>query len=85
MPDELVLQAKRAALEADTTLTELITNAVREALARKGSRPPQHISPMPSYTPPPGEEGLMPGVDLDDTAALLDLLESPVPDDTDRR
>ena len=29
LPDDLVLQAKKAALEADTTLTEIIANALR--------------------------------------------------------
>ncbi len=34
LPDDLVLQAKRVALESDTTLTEVIANALRESLAK---------------------------------------------------
>jgi len=34
LPDDLVLQAKKAALEADTTLAEIIANALREALLK---------------------------------------------------
>jgi hypothetical protein len=77
LPDRLLAQAKKAALESRTTLTELITNAVRESLARRRSKLPLEVPPMPIYSPPPGGGGLQPGVDLDDTAALLDLMEPP--------
>ena len=75
LPDSLLAQAKKAALERGSTLTELIADALREALARKKSRSVAEIPPMPVFTPPPGEEGLLPGVDLNDTAALLDLMD----------
>jgi len=77
LPDRLIAQAKKAALESHVTLTELITNAVRESLARKRSQSPRELPPMPVYSPPPGGSGLQPGVDLEDTAALLDLMEPP--------
>jgi len=75
LPDSLISQAKRMAIERGTTLTELIADALREALARKKSPSARPLSPMPSYTPVPGQEGLQPGVDLNDTAALLDLMD----------
>ena len=75
MPDRLLAQAKRVALESHVTLTELITNSVRETLARRHSKA-QPVSPMPVYAPPTGSGGVQLGVDLDDTAALLDLMDA---------
>lgn len=71
LPDDLVLQAKRAALEADTTLTEIIASAVREALAKRKKKAPGKEFRLITY----GRGGPGPGVDLDDTSALLDLMD----------
>ena len=79
LPDELVLQAKKAALEADTTLTEIIGNALREALARRRHKKPQSEFKLVTS----GRGGLQPGVDLDDTSSLLDLMDGL--DDPSRR
>ena len=71
LPDDLILQAKKAALEADTTLTEIIANALREALAKDrqtNSKPAFKISAS-------GSGGVLPGVDLDDTSSLLDMMD----------
>jgi hypothetical protein len=81
MPDSLLAQAKKAALDAGATLTEFITDAVRLALSRKKVR--SDLGPMPVYKATPGQEGLQPGVDLTDTAAVLDLLDEA--DAADRR
>jgi hypothetical protein len=71
LPDDLILQAKRAALESDTTLTEIIANALRESLAgRGGKKPNRKIRIIAS-----GSGGLLPGVDLDDTSAALDIMD----------
>jgi hypothetical protein len=79
LPDDLILQAKKAALKADTTLTEIIANALREALDKQRGRKPQHeFKIIPS-----GQGGLLPGVDLDDTSALLDIMDGL--DDPNRR
>ncbi len=75
LPDGLLARAKKAAVDADTTLTEFIADAVRRALAEKSSRKLEDYPAMPTFTPPPGQEGWQPGVDLDDTAALLDLMD----------
>lgn len=83
LPNDLLARVKRAALDAGTTLTDLIANALRESLARKRARPASPVSPMPVYSPPSGEGGLQPGVDLDDTAALFDLMDEA--DAADRR
>jgi len=75
LPDGLLAQAKRMALERGTTLTEVIADALRQALAGKKNRSKFDVPPMPCYTPSPGQEGLQPGVDLNDSAALLDLMD----------
>lgn len=72
LPDELIRQAKNAALDAETTLTELIGDAIRSALSK-----PQHGKPRKELKPITyGEGGVCPGVDLDDTSALLDRMDS---------
>jgi len=71
LPDDLMKAAKRRAVETGRTLTSVIEDALRSALARgnqRASRPPVEL---PTY----GSGGVLPGVDLDDTAALLDLME----------
>jgi hypothetical protein len=83
LPDDLLRQAKKEAVERGTTLTALIETAVREVLARKTRKRKGPSTPMPVFAPPPGEAGFLPGVDLDDMAALNDLLDEA--DAADRR
>jgi len=71
LPDDLLSQAKRAALDADTTLTEIIADALREALAKRKRRVLQKDFRLITY----GTGGVGPRVDLDDTSALLDLMD----------
>ena len=67
----LLSEAKRLATETDHTLTAVIEEALRETLARrkltKVSRPVKLVVF--------GSGGLLPGVDLDDTASLLDVMD----------
>ena len=73
LDDQLLAEAKQLAVRTGRTLTAVIEDALRQALAdarrAKRSRP----------TPPPTfkGDGLQPGVDLDDTAALFDLMDHP--------
>jgi hypothetical protein len=71
LPDDLIRQAKKAALDADTTLTEIIVNALREALLKGRRKQPRRKIKLTTY----GEGGTFPGVDLDDTSAVLDLMD----------
>jgi len=71
LPDDLILQAKKAALDADTTLTEIIANALREALAKRRSKKARRDFKIIAS----GSGGLLRGVDLDDTSALLDIMD----------
>ncbi|MGH7164768.1 MAG: CopG family transcriptional regulator [Nitrospiraceae bacterium] len=72
LPDELLAQIKRLATASRTTMTALVEDALREALAkRRGKRQRERVE-LTTY----GKQGLQPGVDLDDTAAVLDLMEA---------
>ncbi|MCS7008012.1 MAG: CopG family transcriptional regulator [Thermoleophilia bacterium] len=72
LDDELLTRAKRAAVERGTTLTAVIEDALRRALApadaERGERFTMHTF---------HGDGLRPGVDLDDTASLLDVMDEP--------
>jgi len=69
LPDDLVRRAKRKALAEGRSLTALIEEGLRRVLADRAStrRAERELPPISSAT-----GGLMPGVDLDDTAALLE-------------
>ena len=69
LPDDLLALLKRRAADTNRTLTEVIEDALRRALA-----PPRSRRALTRLTPF-GKGGLQPGVDLDDSSTLLDLLE----------
>ena len=72
LDDELLAEAKQQAARSGDTLTSVIEQALREMLQRRReirSLPPVEI---PTW----GHGGVRPGVDLDNSAALLDLMES---------
>lgn len=73
LDDALYSEAKKAALTSGRTVTAVIEDALRETLARKRSagKPPALRLPVLKG------RRLVPGVDLDDSAGLLDLLEEP--------
>ncbi len=71
LPDNPILQAKKAALETDTTLTEIIAIALREVLARRKGTALKKKFKVTTY----GKGGTFPGVDISDTSALLDIMD----------
>jgi predicted transcriptional regulator len=73
IPDDLLARLKKLAAESGTTVTALIHDALREALARRRRTPRADRVELTTF----GTGGLQPGVDLDDSAALLDLTEPP--------
>lgn len=75
LDDELLTKAKRAALERGTTLTAVIEDALRRVLV-----PAEDVHREPFAMRTFRGDGLQPGVELDDTASLLDLM-----DEHDRR
>jgi hypothetical protein len=74
--DSLLREAKANAARKGRTLTAVVEDALRESLARMGSAPPRESVELPTFR---GEGGLMPGVDLDDNAAVRALLDEGVP------
>ena len=73
LDDGLLREAKKRAAESDRTLTSVIEDALREAFARR-----RHTKRRSRVRLPVVRGGrVRPGVDLDNTAALLDLTEPP--------
>ena len=72
LPDDLLRSLKKRAAERGTTVTALIEDSLRAALAERASRARAKPIRLKTY----GRSGLQPGVDLDDSAALWDLMES---------
>ena len=71
LDDELLTRTKELAARTGRSLTGVIEDALRELLARRS--PPAERPPvrLPTFA----GKGLQPGVDLDDSAALLDLMD----------
>ncbi len=72
LDDRLLAAAKRHAAESGQTLTAVLESALREKLGRQRSRATR--TPIRLHTVK--GDGLQPGVDLDDSASLLDVMES---------
>ncbi len=72
LDDSLLNQARREAERRGTTLTALIEQGLRLAI-----RPPQPIEPGSRISLPVSRarSGLIAGVDLDDSAAMLDRMD----------
>ena len=69
--DQLLLEAKQYAAQTGRTLKAVIEDALREALARTEVTRPQIRVSLKTFK----GRGVQPGVDLDDTSSLLDLME----------
>lgn len=68
----LLAEAKQHAARTGRTLTAVIEDALRSSLARLNRAGERPAAELPTYR----GKGLQPGIDLDDSAALLDLMES---------
>ena len=71
LDDDLLARAKAHAARTGRTLTALIEDALRAALARGTVTSRDGRIGLPTH----GTGGVQPGVDLDDSAGLLDLME----------
>ena len=69
--DTLLRRAKRAALERDCSLGEVIDQALRESFAAKKPGPRTQRTRLPTFR----GRGVQPGVDLDSSSSLLDTME----------
>lgn len=67
--DQLLIEVKTVAAQSGRTLSAVIEDALRASIGRRAE-----MGSAPSL-PTISGGGLQPGVDLDDNAALLDLME----------
>lgn len=72
MPDDFKTQIKKLATATHSAVTALIEETLREGLARRRHRRRAMRVTLPTY----GKQGPLPGVDIDDTASMLDVMES---------
>jgi len=72
LDDALLARAKREAARRGETLASLVERGLRLALAAPQPHPMQHRVEIPVSRE---GGGTLPGVHLDDSAALLDLVE----------
>lgn len=68
--DQLLIEVKTVAAQSGRTLSSVVEDAIRQSLAKRGT---VRSVAVPLITHDGG--GLQPGVDLDDTSALLDLMD----------
>jgi hypothetical protein len=72
LDDQLLRAAKKTAIETGRTLTAVIEDALRQALAKR-----QPAKKLPRFRLPVFDTGeTLLGVDFDNSAALLDLMEA---------
>jgi hypothetical protein len=69
--DDLLAEAKQAAIRSGRTLTAVIEDALRQSLRPAQPKSKRRRIRLPSS----GEGGLRPGVNLDNSAELLDIME----------
>lgn len=72
LPERLLAEVKKAAAESGRTMTAVIEDALRERLSRR--KQPRAAVRLPVFRPK--RPGVQPGVDIDDSAALLDLMDA---------
>jgi Arc/MetJ family transcription regulator len=72
LDDHLLAEARKHAFESGKTLTSVLEQALRESLARRSSNASPQRQRVRLKTFDGG--GLCAGVDLDDSASLLELM-----------
>lgn len=73
LADEILQQAKHYALQQGTTLTSVIREALVAYLARPAPVDAARVLELPTS----GGGGTLPGIDLDDSAQLYDVMDKP--------
>jgi hypothetical protein len=71
LDDALLSEAKRFAAETGQSLTSVIEDALREKLMRRKAPAKTAKATFPTFK----GRGVRPGIDFDNSAALLDLME----------
>jgi hypothetical protein len=72
LDDAILEQAKREAARRGVTLTEMIEKGLRLVLARRAKTPERRLVRLPVCR---AGGGVLPGVDIADSAGLLDRME----------
>jgi len=72
LDDDLLAEVKLLAARSGKTMTDVIEHALREMLARQQAEDEHELTRLTTVS----GYGLQPGVDLDDSAALLSLMEA---------
>jgi hypothetical protein len=72
LPDDLLLEAKRKALETGTTLREILERALRRELSPAGGRSVHRARRIRWVT---SAGGLPPGLDLSDRSKMWDWMQ----------
>jgi len=73
LDDKLFREVEQWAAQSRRSVQAVIEDAIRSALPA----PPRRTQTGPITLPTFGGSGLQPGVDLDNSAGLLDIMESP--------
>lgn len=71
LDDQLFAELKKLAAEEGRPLAAVIEDALRESMARRRAQSDRAPVRLPTFR----GDGLMPGVDLDSNALLLDLMD----------
>lgn len=71
LDDDLLARTKQHAAAKRSTFTQVVDEALRDLLRRHEVSAESRRLPLPTFR----GRGLQPGVDLNDSAALLDLME----------
>lgn len=69
--DDVLKRARQLALARSCTLSDLVEESLQRTLAAPAVTPPLEQARIPTFA----GRGLQPGVDLDSTAGLLDVME----------
>lgn len=72
LDQDLLRKAKEYAARTGRTLTSVIEDALREVLSRSSKGRRSQAVELPTFQ----GDGLQPGIDLDDSAGLKELMES---------
>lgn len=70
LDEHLMRQARQIAAETGRTLTAVVEDALREAIYRQQHQAKEARKELPTFS-----SELMPGVDLNNSASLLDMME----------
>lgn len=71
LSEDLIAEIKAASARRGKTMTAVIEDAIRVTVVRPGRSPKRRLDPLPTFK----GRGLQAGVDLDNNAALLDLMD----------